>query len=98
MGPAQFIPSTWMLYKNRLANVTGQNPPDPWSARTAIFATALLMADNGADGGTLAAERKAALKYFAGSNWNKPANAIYGTRVMEYAESYQADINILDGK
>jgi len=46
MGPAQFIPSTWMLYKNRLANVTGQNPPDPWSARTAIFATALLMADN----------------------------------------------------
>ena len=98
MGPAQFIPSTWMLYKNRLANVTGQNPPDPWSARTAIFATALLMADNGADGGTAAEERKAALKYFAGSNWSKPANAIYGTRVMEYAASYQADINILDGR
>ena len=98
MGPAQFIPSTWMLYKNRLANITGQNPPDPWSARTAIFATALLMADNGADGGTPAAERKAALKYFAGSNWSKPANAIYGTRVMEYAETYQADINILDGR
>lgn len=98
MGPAQFIPSTWMLYKNRLASITGQNPPDPWSARTAIFATALLMADNGADGGTPAVERKAALKYFAGSNWSKPANAIYGTRVMEYAETYQADINILDGK
>lgn len=99
MGPAQFIPSTWMLYKDRLARITGENPPNPWSARTAIFATALLMADNGADAGTRAAERLAALRYFAGwVNATKPAFAVYGDSVMTYADSYQRDIDILEGK
>ena len=99
MGPAQFIPSTWMLYKDRLASITGQSPPDPWSARTAIFATALLMADNGADAGTRASERLAALRYFAGwANASKSAYAFYGNGVMSYADEYQADIDILEGK
>src|SRR3989338_2303858 len=98
MGPAQFIPSTWMLYKDRLGRLTGEAFPDPWIARTAIFATALLMEDNGADGGVRASERKAALKYFAGSNWAKPANAVYGDSVMELADDIQAQINILEGK
>ena len=99
MGPAQFIPSTWMLYKDRLAKITGQNPPDPWSARTAIFATALLMADNGADAGTRASERLAALRYFAGwANATKAAYAFYGNGVLGYADDYQADIDILEGK
>src|SRR3989344_3662717 len=99
MGPAQFIPSTWMLYKDRLASITGQSPPDPWSARTAIFATALLMADNRADNGTRASERLAALRYFAGwANAGKSAYAFYGNGVMGYADDYQADIDILEGK
>lgn len=99
MGPAQFIPSTWMLYKDRLASITGQDPPDPWSARTAIFATSLLMADNGASAGTRAAERLAALRYFAGwGNASKPAYAFYGNGVMGYADEYQADIDILEGR
>lgn len=98
MGPSQFIPSTWILYKDRVANMSGESPPNPWTARTAIFATALLMMDNGADGGTYATERKAALRYFAGGNWSKPAYAFYGDDVMEFAEAYQRDINILEGK
>ncbi|HEY4522214.1 MAG TPA: hypothetical protein VJH91_01085 [Candidatus Paceibacterota bacterium] len=99
MGPAQFIPSTWMLYKDRLANVTGQPIPNPWSARTAIFATALLMADNGADSGTAASERLAALRYFAGwGNANKSAYRFYGDGVMNFAAEYQADIDVLEGR
>lgn len=98
MGPSQFIPSTWILYKDRIARSTGQSPPNPWDARTAIFATALLMMDNGADQGTYTAERKAALKYFAGSNWSKASYAFYGDDVMQFAASYQKDINILEGK
>lgn len=98
MGPAQFIPSTWMLYRSRLSAATGTNPPDPWNARTAIFATALLMADNGANGGTRVAERTAALRYFAGGNWNKPAFAFYGDSVMGFADQYQRDIDILEAK
>lgn len=98
MGPSQFIPSTWVLYKDRIARVTGESPPNPWNARTAIFATGLLMMDNGADEGTFTAERRAALRYFAGGNWNKSAYAFYGDDVMEFAEQYQKDINILEGK
>ncbi len=99
MGPAQFIPSTWMLYKDRLASIVGTNPPNPWQPRTAVFATALLMQDNGADAGTRAAERLAALRYFAGwGNANKPAFAFYGDSVMEYADQYQRDVDILEGR
>ena len=97
MGPAQFIPSTWALYQSRLASATGQSFPDPWNARTAIFATALLMKDNGATGGSRTSERTAALKYFAGGNWSKPANAPYGDNVMDHRDAIQAEIDILNG-
>ncbi len=96
MGPSQFIASTWVLYTSRLSNLVGEATPDPWNARTAIFATALLMKDNGADGGTRTAERRAALKYFAGSNWSKPANAFYGDGVMSLVDDIQGQIDILN--
>ena len=99
MGPAQFIPSTWVLYKDRIAKVTGENPPNPWNPRTAFFATALLMKDNGADAGTRAAERLAALRYFAGwKNARNPAYAFYGEGVMEFRDKYQRQIDILEGR
>ncbi len=96
MGPAQFIPSTWVLYKKRIADITGQNPANPWDVRTATFATALLMKDNGANKGTRAAERLAALRYLAGwGNASKPAYAFYGDDVMEFADDFQKQIDIL---
>lgn len=99
MGPAQFIPSTWVQYKDRIASLSGQNPPNPWEARTAIFASALLMADNGADKQTRAAERLAALRYFAGwGNANKAAYAFYGDDVMSLADKFQKEIDVLEGR
>lgn len=99
MGPAQFIPSTWIQYKDRIARATGENPPNPWTPRTAIFASSILMADNGADSGTREAERLAALRYFAGwTNAKKAAYAFYGDDVMDFADEYQKDINILEGR
>jgi peptidoglycan hydrolase CwlO-like protein len=98
MGPAQFIPSTWVLYKDRIAKVTGKNPPNPYDARTAVFASALLMADNGADAGTRSAERLAALRYFAGwANAGKRAYSFYGDDVMSIADKIQSNIDILNG-
>ena len=98
MGPAQFIPSTWVLYQARIARATGENPPNPWNARTATFAAALLLMDNGADKGTRVAERLAALRYLAGwKNATKSAYAFYGDDVMELADKFQAQIDILGG-
>ncbi|MCR4311082.1 MAG: hypothetical protein NUV54_00720 [Candidatus Taylorbacteria bacterium] len=96
MGPAQFIPSTWILYEKRIAKATGHNPPNPWDPYDAFMASAILLMDNGADKGTYASERLAALRYLAGwTNATKSAYAFYGDDVMELAEKYQRQIDIL---
>jgi len=98
MGPAQFIPSTWVQYADRIGSATGDNPPNPWNPRDAVFATAILMADNGADAQTPQAERLAALRYLAGwKNASKSAYAFYGDNVMSYAADFQSQINVIGG-
>ena len=97
MGPAQFMPTTWQLYKNEVARLTGHNPPNPWDPLDAFMAAALLLKDNGAAEGTYAAERRAALRYLAGGNWKKPAYSFYGDDVMALASKYQEQINIIQG-
>ena len=98
MGPAQFIPSTWVIYKDRVAALTGHNPPNPWNPLDAFTASAILLKDNGAAKGTYAAERLAALRYLAG--WKNASNtnyAFYGDDVMEFATEFQRQIDILSG-
>lgn len=95
MGPAQFLPSTWLKYKDRIAQITGHNPPSPWNIIDSFVAAALYLADAGATEKTYKAEWKAAMIYFAGSNWNKRAYRFYGDSVMQIAENYQKDIDVL---
>ena len=95
MGPAQFIPTTWQLYKNSVAKHTGHNPPSPWDPEDAFMASALLLKDNGAVEGTYTAERRAALRYLAVSNWQKSSYAFYGDDVMALAAKYQEQMNII---
>lgn len=100
MGPGQFIPSTWNLLKDRVARAAGHpnTPANPWNNLDAFTATAILMADNGASARTEAAERTAALRYFAGwGNAGNPAYAFYGDGVMGFAAQFQADIETLGG-
>ncbi len=97
MGPAQFIPSTWILYEKQIASLTGHNPPNPWDPGDAFMAAGILLADNGADGMTPQTERLAALRYLAGwKNATNPSYAFYGDEVMELAAKYQSQIDILD--
>ena len=93
-GPWQYVAS-----KDRVRKLLGANvPSNPWDAQVAIMATAMLMADNGASAQTPAAERLAALRYFAGyAHANNPAYAFYGDGVMEFASQFQQDINQLGG-
>ncbi len=96
MGPAQFIPSTWVLYEDKIRNLTGHNPPNPWDPFDAFAAAAVLLKENGASKGTYAAERLAVLRYFAGwKNATKSAYAFYGDDVMALAQKYQQQIDIL---
>ncbi len=106
MGPAQFMPATWWNpangtgYKNMVAKVTGHNPPNPWDPYDAFTAAGLLLRDNGATSGDRTAERKAALKYLAGSNWNSRNYSFYydgPNYVKDWTDKYQEQINILQG-
>ena len=59
------------------------------------MASAIYLGELGASNGGYTAERTAALKYYAGSNWNKKANAFYGDGVMKKAVEIQANIDLL---
>lgn len=99
MGPAQFIPSTWASYQNRIAKLAGHmnSPANPWNNLDAFTAIALYMTDLGAAAQTPSAERTAALKYFAGSYYRNPRFAPYGDNVMRFASEFQSEIDILRG-
>ena len=91
MGPAQFIPSTWMGYRDRVSAVTGK-PANPWDIRDAFLAAGIKLA---ADGGAAKnGEWSAAMRYFSGST--NPKYSFYGDSVVARAEAYQEDINKLN--
>lgn len=94
MGPAQFIPSTWALYRDEIKKITGK-ATDPWSIKDAFLAAALYLADSGAAQQTYNSEWRAAIIYFAGSVNLK--YRFYGDSVMSIAASYEDDIKQLEG-
>lgn len=93
MGPAQFMPKTWLSYRDRIREITGSNPPNPWDVRDAFVACALYLANWGATAKTRDAEWKAAMIYFSGST--NPRYRFYGDSVMALADKYQQDIDYL---
>lgn len=97
MGPAQFLPSTWLLYADAVANLTGHRPASPWNIEDAFTAAGLKLVEAGADKQTYATESKAAKIYIAGSRWSTSLTArIYANNVMAEAGRIQKDINILN--
>ncbi|MDO8633326.1 MAG: lytic murein transglycosylase, partial [Candidatus Wildermuthbacteria bacterium] len=92
MGPAQFIPSTWIRYRDKLASLLGR-PGDPWNIRDAFSAAALYLSDYGATAQTYNAEWKAAMIYFSGSTNTR--YRFYGDSVMRIAAGYEEDIKAL---
>lgn len=69
MGPAQFIPSTWMVYKERLQQMLGR-AASPWVLGDAFLASGLYLSDYGAMSQKREGEWKAAMIYFSGSTTN----------------------------
>lgn len=97
MGPTQFIPTTWLSIRTRLASLLGVAATNPWNPRHAVHATALYMADLGASAGGYTAERNAACKYYSGRACGQSSvpNTFYGDQVMNKAAAIQVDIDFL---
>ncbi len=93
MGPAQFIPTTWMGYRPRLQTILGR-PASPWNIRDAFLASGLYLSDYGAKAQTKEGEWRAAMIYFSGSTTNS-AYYFYADQVLVRADSFQRDINVL---
>ncbi len=93
MGPADFIPSTWVLYEKKIENIT-KKPADPWDTKDAFLAAGLFLSDAGAKSKTSAGERKAAMIYFSGSA-NSP-HTFYADGAMKIAEEIQKDIEVIE--
>lgn len=90
MGPAQFIPSTWMLFKDRIARALGISLPNPWNPLDAFMASAIYLGDLGAKGGSYTKEQNAACKYYSGKSCSASSLVrSYGTQVMVKADSIQ---------
>jgi membrane-bound lytic murein transglycosylase B len=89
MGPSQFIPTTWQSFAPRVTADTGKSVANPWDPEDAFIASAIYLTDLGAGSQSYTAERTAALKYYAGGNWNKKSSAFYGDQVMAKAKTIQ---------
>lgn len=86
MGPAQFLPSTWLSFEDRVAQLTSHQTPNPWNVDDAFTAAALFLADAGASSQDARGEKMAAKTYFSG----KPTCAkyvcnTYANRVLSLA-------------
>ncbi len=90
MGPAQFIPSTWKMFEDRLKDTLGRDS-NPWNPEDAFMASSMYLGDLGAKSGTYSGELKAACRYYSGSG----TTCAYGRSVMKFKEAIQADIDYL---
>ena len=90
MGPAQFIPSTWKIFEDRLKDVLGHDA-NPWNPEDAFMASAMYLGDLGAGSGTYSGEIKAACRYYGSGG----SSCSYGRSVMKLKDSIQADIEYL---
>jgi peptidoglycan hydrolase CwlO-like protein len=82
MGPAQFIPSTWLLYEGKITSLFGISSPNPWNVYDSFAASSLYLYELGAGQKTLAAESNAANRYSGGYSW-------YASDVMKRASCIQ---------
>ena len=93
LGPAQFIPSTWLLYEVQVASLTGHGLPNPWSIEDAFMAAAIYLANAGATAKTQTAEIRAANIYLSGkANCRQSICRYYSNLVLQKAAEIEKDL------
>ncbi len=90
MGPAQFLPGTWLGYEAKISALTGHNPPSPWNIEDAFMAAAIKLANDGATAKTRAGELRAANQYISGNpNCTKSICNYYSNLVLDKAAAIE---------
>lgn len=99
MGPAQFIPTTWQLFEDRIKTAVNGANPDPWNPAHAFMASGIYLADLGASAKTYTAERNAACRYYSGSSCpvSKASYTAREREILSYGNSVVARIETLQG-
>lgn len=111
MGPAQFMPNTWMEVRSQAARYIGTSPQNmsPFSNRDAFIASGTYLRNHyyssscsqyAKDYAHIRSakslrEKCAAARYYAGGNWFKFRNT-YGESVQSRANRFRADIATLN--
>lgn len=88
MGIPQFMPDTWMEYRDRISVVVGKDNPDPWDIRDGVVAMALKVADvPGVVEHNVWSERAASKMYLSGTtSWRYDW---YANEIQYWANNYK---------
>ena len=93
MGPAQFIPSTWLGYASQVMKLTGRSNANPWNTEDAFTAAAIKLAKAGATSQTRAGELAAAKAYISGNpNCSQAVCASYSNTILQKAATIQENL------
>ena len=94
MGPAQFLPTTWLAYEAEVARLTGHTPPSPWNIEDAFTAAALKLSRAGAVAKTRDAEISASYAYISGNpNCTKSICNRYANLIQDKAADIEVELN-----
>ena len=87
MGIIQFMPDTWMEYRDEVVAIVGNENPDPWNVRHGVLAMALKVADvPGVVEHNVWAERNASKLYLSGSTSSR--YDWYASKIQYWANNY----------
>lgn len=88
MGVAQFMPDTWLEYREEISTIVKKKNPDPWNIQDGVVAMAVKLADvSGVTEHNRLAERRAAKLYLSGST--SVAYEWYANEVLYWAENHK---------
>jgi membrane-bound lytic murein transglycosylase B len=93
LGPAQFIPTTWLAYEADVIRLTGHQPPNPWNIEDAFTASAIKLARAGATSKDKKGESGAARAYIGGkTTCSSSACNYYSNAVLRKAAEIEQNL------
>lgn len=93
MGPAQFIPSTWVSYAAQVARLVGRSVANPWNIEDAFTAAAVKLANGGATSKTRAGEVAASKAYYCGNSKSTSSGCVNYANIVQ-RKAAEIEVNL----